>query len=196
MEWWHGNWIAGMYKSICDSLCREAFSIGDVKSMEKQLCMVVEDIEKLRKEVRDAVYAVRKAEWSYFITTLPSIEPAGDVIMTPDGKEWKWDSKGAIFGIPFDIYCSEGDSLYLFASDDDDRYYIESEFAEPDLVTREQMGYGKGTEYRKTDDGVIVTGAGTVNISKMFRENERFVDMEPYMNPIIDRSHDNGPELA
>lgn len=44
------------------------------------------------------------------------------------------------------------------------------------------------------DDDVIITGSETAIMAKMFRENERFVDMKRYVNPMIHRKHEDGAE--
>lgn len=176
------------------------FSIRDLQMMHTYIQQVEKGTAILRERVAEVERAVKKAEWELFINSLRRIDSDGSGItdrdhssapadkIGVDNKIWILDDKGDIYGIPYDVYCADGEErafLYLFKNG---RFYIESEFDEPGLVTREMMGFGKNTQYRKVgEDGIEITGSGTINIAQMFEDYGQIVAPDGYENPIIER---------
>ena len=176
------------------------FSIRDLQMMHAYVQQVEKGAAILRERVDEVDRAVKKAEWEMFINTLGRIDPNNPGITNQahntdsadkidvGNKIWIWDDKGDICGISYDVYCTDGEEgvfLYLFKNG---RYYIEAGFEEPELVTREMMGFGKNTQYRKVgEDGIEITGSGTINIAQMFEDYGQIVAPDGYENPIIER---------
>ncbi len=171
----------------------ERFSNADVEENAKRVRDLEERVKSIKSDFTKLKEAVREAEWKYFFTTLPTIpvEPIVDSALSEkiielEDKVWTWRENGIICGLPYDVYSNKDENLYLFK---EGRYYLESEFDKPELVTREMMGYGKNTRYEKNDDDTItILGSGSINMYKMFQEHGRLVTpYDEYENPIIDR---------
>ena len=178
----------------------EKFSNNDVKENAKRVRDLEERVKSIKSDFTKLKEAIREAEWKYFFTTLPTIpvEPATDSatsekIIELEDKVWTWRETGIICGLPYDVYSNKDENLYLFK---EGRYYLESEFDKPELVTREMMGYGNNTRYEKNDDDTItILGSGSINVYKMFQEHGRLVTpYHEYENPIIDRERDGNTQ--
>lgn len=178
----------------------ERFSNADVEENAKRVRDLEERVKSIKSDFTKLKEAIREAEWKYFFTTLPTIpvEPATDSatsekIIELEDKVWTWRENGIICGLPYDVYSNKDENLYLFK---EGRYYLESEFDKPELVTREMMGYGKNTRYEKNDDDTItILGSGSINVYKMFQEHGRLVTpYHEYENPIIDRERDGNTQ--
>lgn len=190
------EWLCGMAGEIYKDVSKPKFNAGDVRMMHGHLHNIEQQVELLRKKVREAAAKVSRAEWMYFITTLPVVNiAANDAIDVPktimlEDCVWEWDEDAAVLGIPYSTYYHEDDFLYLFRDGENFHYYLESEYDEPEILSRKQMGYGDNTEYRRMDDGTVeVTGSGTVNMYQMIMDHGKIVDPGLYSNPIIDINH-------
>lgn len=194
----------------------EKFSNNDVTENAKRVRDLEERVESIKSDFAKLKEAIREAEWKYFFTTLPTIsvepalEPPVELLVEPatdsatsekiikkiiklEDKVWTWRENGIICGLPYDVYSNKDENLYLFK---EGRYYLESEFDKPELVTREMMGYGNNTRYEKNDDDTItILGSGSINVYKMFQEHGRLVTpYHEYENPIIDRERDGNTQ--